>query len=154
MMQPIPTTQFELPPEGRRGGRPAQSQVRDLLATLYAPTDLGERRRSSRYPFPYLIRLHPVGSDGRSPDPDQQTIVVVGKHLSEDGLGFYHREPISHRRMIASLESSDGVTHAFVIDLSWCRFTKQGWYESGGRFLESVTMVQGEVAAPGELPTP
>ena len=40
--------------------------------------------------------------------------------------------------MIVSLEASDGGRHGFLIDLAWCRFTKQGWYESGGRFLEAV----------------
>jgi hypothetical protein len=40
--------------------------------------------------------------------------------------------------MIATLESSNGVRLGFIIDLSWCRFTKHGWYESGGRFLQSV----------------
>ena len=64
--------------------------------------------------------------------------MVVGKDISEHGLGFYHQAPLPHRRMIASLESSHGRWHGFLIDLNWCRFTKGGWYESGGRLLKAV----------------
>ena len=63
---------------------------------------------------------------------------MVGKHLSERGLGFYHPQPLPYRRMIVSLEGPRGDWFGFLIDLTWCRFTRQGWYESGGRFLESV----------------
>ena len=40
--------------------------------------------------------------------------------------------------MIVSLEDQRGGWFGFLILLGWCRFTKQGWYESGGRFLEAV----------------
>jgi hypothetical protein len=83
-----------------------------------------------------LIHLTPVGDDGCTPCGD--SIVVVGKHLSERGLGFYHPQPLPYRRMIASLEAGNGQWTGFLIDLNWCRFTRQGWYESGGKFLEAV----------------
>ncbi len=113
-----------------------RTQVWGLLTTLYPKNDMLERRRETRYPFPYLVHLTPVGDDGAS--PEGETIVVVGKHLSERGLGFYHTRPLPYRRMVVSLEAGDGQWVGFLIDLSWCRFTKQGWYESGGRFLRSV----------------
>lgn len=113
-----------------------RSQIQSLLATLYSRGSVVERRRESRYPFPYLVHLTPVGDDGLS--PCGESVVVVGKHLSERGLGFYHPKPLPYRRMIATLESSTGTRLGFIIDLSWCRFTKHGWYESGGRFLQSV----------------
>ncbi len=113
-----------------------RAQVWGLLTTLYPRNDLIERRRDSRYPFPNLIHLTPVGPDGVS--PEGETVVVVGRHLSEQGLGFFHQTPLPYRRMIASLECGKGHRLAFLIDLSWCRFTKDGWYESGGRFLQAV----------------
>ncbi len=113
-----------------------RTQVWGLLTTLYPKNDLSERRRENRYPVPYLVHLTSVADDGTT--PQAETIVVVGKHLSERGLGFYHPQPLPHRRMIVSLESGTGQWLGFLIDLTWCRFTKQGWYESGGRFLESV----------------
>jgi hypothetical protein len=113
-----------------------RAQVWGLLTTLYPRNDLVERRRDSRYPFPCLIHLTPVGRDGVT--PEGETVVVVGKHLSEHGFGFYHQSPLPHRRMIASLEARKGHWLGFLLDLNWCRFTKDGWYESGGRFLEAV----------------
>ncbi len=128
---------FETMPEsGESPDEEVQAQVAGLLATLFPKGQLVERRREQRYPFPHLIHLTPVNGDGQT--PEGESIVVVGKHLSERGLGFYHAKPLSHRRMIASLEAGNGQWIAFLIDLNWCRFTKQGWYESGGRFLRSV----------------
>jgi hypothetical protein len=114
-----------------------RTQVWALLTTLYPQNECVERRREQRYPFPYLIHLTPVGSDGVT--PEGETLVVVGKHLSQRGLGFYHPRPLPYRRMIASLESGGGDWVAFLVDLTWCRFTRQHWYESGGRFLQTVS---------------
>ena len=107
-----------------------------LLTNLYPRQETHERRAERRYPFPYLVQLSPVGED--SLEPIGETVVVVGKHLSERGLGFYHLKPLPYRRMIVSIEVGNGSWVGFLIDLTWCRFTKQGWYESGGRFLQIV----------------
>lgn len=113
-----------------------RTQVWDLLGALYPRNDLLERRHEQRYPYPYVVRLTPVADDGVS--PEGETIAVVGKHLSERGLGVYHARPLPYRRMIASLETSTGLLLGFLIDLTWCRFTSRGWYESGGRFLQTI----------------
>lgn len=135
-----PTTlepQLDLLPEPNAApSDEVRTQVWALLATLYPKHETNERRRDTRYPFPYLVHLTPVGEDGAT--PEGEPIVVVGKHLSERGLGFYHPKPLPYRRMIASLQAVNGQWVGFLIDLNWCRFTKQGWYESGGRFLEPV----------------
>lgn len=114
-----------------------RTQVWGLLSAIYPRNDLMERRRDKRYPFPCLVHLTPVAADGVT--PEGETEVVVGRHLSEHGLGFFHQKPLPHRRMIASLEDGRGHWFAFLIDLNWCRFTKGRWYESGGRFLQAAT---------------
>jgi hypothetical protein len=119
-----------------------RKQVRGLLAGLTPRGDAVERRNDWRYPYPYLIHLTPVGRDGTTPIGER--IVVPGKQLSEHGLGFYHQEPLPYRRMIASLESSTGARLAFLIDLTWCRFMRCGWYESGGRFLQTAACPLGD----------
>jgi hypothetical protein len=113
-----------------------RSQVWGLLTTLYPRNDLMERRHDNRYPFPCLVQMTPVGRDGVT--PQGESVVVVGKHLSELGFGFYHRDPLPYRKMIVSIEGKAGEHVGFLIDLKWCRFTKGGWYESGGRFLQTV----------------
>ena len=106
-----------------------------LMSALYSEQEILEKRHENRFPFPYLVHLTPVADDGLT--PQGKSVAVVGKHLSNRGLGFYHPKPLPYRRMIASLEYN-GRWLGFLIDIRWCRFTKQGWYESGGRFLQSV----------------
>ena len=111
-------------------------QVFGLLTALYPQLDLWERRRGQRFPFAHLITLTPVGADGIT--PSGENVVVAGKQVSEDGLGFYHQQPLAHRRMIASIDAGRGRWLGFLIDITWCRFTQQRWYESGGRILQTV----------------
>jgi hypothetical protein len=110
-------------------------QVWGVLTTIYPQGRLAERRMDPRYPYPHLFYLTPVDSEGT---PSGDHVVVIGKTLSERGLGFYYQQPIPNRRMIASLETSDECWTGFLIDITWCRFTRFGWYESGGRFISAV----------------
>jgi hypothetical protein len=116
---------------------PLRRQVWSVLAGVYPQGRIVERRMDQRFPYPHLLYLTPVAADGIS--PEGQTVAVVGKSLSERGLGFYYQQPIVHRRMIASLEGPDKQLTGFLIELTWCRFTQFGWYESGGRFIQAVS---------------
>jgi hypothetical protein len=129
--------QVDLLPEPGVANDEIRTQIWGLLSTLYPKVAVVERRKATRYPFPFLVRLTPVGEDGTTPVGD--TLVVAGKDVSEHGMGFFHPHPLPYRHMIASLDGPRGDSFAFLIDVKWCRFTRHGWYESGGRFLESVT---------------
>lgn len=113
-----------------------RSKVRKLLQTLLPVTPAIERRQDRRYPFPRLIRLTPVAHDGRT--PIAEALVVAGNSLSERGIGFFHSYPITHRRMIASFTGVDAEEINLLVDVAWCRFIGQGWYESGGRFVQNM----------------
>jgi hypothetical protein len=110
--------------------------VRSVLASHFAGVLALERRRDRRFPYPHLINLTPLADDGHT--LAGSPFVVVGKQLSESGLGFFHATALPHRRMLVSLEAGDGRSISLAIDLTWCRFTRFGWYESGGRFLRVV----------------
>ena len=116
-------------------------QVWSLLAGLYPHGSATERRAAQRFAYPQLIHLTTTLSDGRS--PGDNTLVVVGKTLSEGGLGFFHHEPLADRRMIASLPNHEQKFVSFLLDITWCRFTTLGWYESGGRFLQVAPTPEG-----------
>jgi len=113
-----------------------REQVWSLLAGGHQGRLVLERRAVQRFPYPHLVLLTPVGPDGRT--PRSESIVVVGKHLSERGLGFFHPKPVPYRKIIASLRSPQGAVAHFLMEITWCRFTEQGWYEGGGRFLRPV----------------
>ena len=116
-----------------------RTEVRCLIGRIYPGGDFIDRRSERRYPYPYLVRLIPLDDDGTV--LQNEAVVAVGKHLSDRGIGFYHPKPLPHRQMIVSLEASDGTASAFVVDLGWCRFTRQGWYESGGKFVDVLSNV-------------
>ena len=124
-----PSLSAAVPPEDD-----IRSQVWGILTSLYPRGRIIERRREMRYPFPHLIVLTPVNDTGeRQVD---ETVVVAGRQLSERGLGFFHPTPLPFRHVIATLELDGGREVSFLLDLNWCRFTRRGWYESGGRFLK------------------
>lgn len=129
------------PPEFATAGHTATddevcAQVWGLLTRLYPRGRAVERRRELRYPFPHLVKLTPVNEDASECLGD--SFSVVGRHLSERGLGFFHQTPLPFRHVVATLEIEDGRTISLLLDVSWCRFTRSGWYESGGRFLKVV----------------
>jgi hypothetical protein len=129
-----------------------------LLSALQPGVAWTNQRKEIRYPFPRLIHLVPadVGPDA-TVDPNK-AMVVVGKNLSESGIGFYHPDPMPYSRVIASVEQSPNKWLGLLLQVKWCRFTKLGWYESGGRILRIVesplaTRGSGGSGAP-QAPTP
>lgn len=106
-----------------------------------------ERRRHKRHPFPYPVRVFPVNARNEVVgDP----IVVIGKHLTNQGFDFYFQHPVSHRRVIASFDCAP-LEHCswsppehveILLDLTWCRYGGHGWYENGGRFLAAINPPQ------------
>jgi hypothetical protein len=129
-------TDFTVPlPSAALTPNAVRRQVWNLLAGMYPRGQFVERRFEQRFPYPHLLHLTPLAEDGLTPQGD--SVVVVGKDLSESGLSFFHPRPLADRRMIVSLDAPGSEPISFLIDLNWCRFTQQGWYFSGGRFLET-----------------
>ena len=118
-----------------------RQRIHHLLSRLYPQGRCPERRSESRFPFPYLVRLTPVNSEGKQLAPP---VVVVGKHISEHGLGFYHPTPLPYRRVQAEILGGEEMHNLRVLmDLTWCRFNREGWYDGGGRFLEMLEVRSG-----------
>lgn len=125
--------------------RPGLSENRDesiselasqVAQFCQAPFEGMERRSHSRLPYPKMIPFTPLCDDMVTVAGDP--IHVVGKNLALLGLDFFHQEPITQRYGIVSLECSPERWTHFVIKLTWCRFLRTGWYDSGGRFVNVV----------------
>jgi len=117
-------------------GLAAETDPRSLVLSLLVAHGGGlyaERRRDQRFAFPQLVRLVPLDEAGDV--VEDEAVVVAGKHLSEKGLGFFHQEPLPYRRVLATFETTGTESVSLELDLSWCRFVRGGWYESGGRFI-------------------
>lgn len=64
---------------------------------------------------------------------------VVGHEISLNGIGFYHQEPIADRLVVVEFPAEPGSSPLrVVVDLTWCRFARKGWYESGGRLVREL----------------
>jgi hypothetical protein len=115
--------------------QPLAVQIENLLARLH-PTVPQERRRDGRIAAPVLFVMTPLDADLNP--IDSQAVTVVGKNISRRGISFFHDTPLPQRRAIIELAHAEAGTFAAEIDIRWCRFTEQGWYESGGRLIRSL----------------
>lgn len=106
-----------------------------LLAVQMEPRCV-ERRTHPRFPYPYPVYLTPL--DMRGKPLAERTIAVIGRHLSVQGIDFYCPWPLAERRMVVSLDGKDAGWLGLVVELTWCRFSRHGWYDNGGRFLAVV----------------
>jgi hypothetical protein len=108
----------------------------ESLFSQVRPGMVRERRGDLRVAIPMLFRLTPLDASGEPIEGQAST--VVGKNISRRGISFYHQAPIAHRRAILELEHPGDGHFAVEIDVRWCRFRRQGWYESGGQLIGSA----------------
>lgn len=114
-----------------------RATVGQLISRILPKKITNERRRDFRYPYPHLIYMTPVDASGQA--LNELSTVVVGKNITERGIDFFYQHPLPYRRVILTLEAEDGARASVVTDLLWTRFTRQGWYDNGGRFLHILT---------------
>jgi hypothetical protein len=107
-------------------------QIEALLARLNPPVTV-ERRSDERVAVPVLFQLTPLDENGQP--VELAALTVVGKNMSRRGISFYHNEPLLYRRAIITVDHAGFDGFSAEVDISWCRFAKPGWYESGGRLL-------------------
>ena len=120
---------------GKLDGASLTRQVETLVSRLQSPPKF-ERRRYERVAMPVLLQLTPLDATG---EPiSEQMITIVGKDISQRGLSFFHDRPLSYRRAVASIDHPQLGRFSAEIDIRWCRFSRPGWYESGGRLIRAI----------------
>lgn len=107
-------------------------QIQSLVARLYPEVAI-DRRHDQRFAIPVLMKLTPL--DTHHEPLEQMATIVVGKDISRSGISFFHERQLPFRWAIVSLEHPEFGRFAAEIDINWCRFTRPGWYVSGGRLL-------------------
>lgn len=136
---PPPTCGFVLAGDGPRSGAFDEEmgrRVRQLIYENYPTLDRVEHRRNLRFPFHHPIGLTPVDPDELTPLSDP--VVVVGKDISQSGLGFHHQLPLPYRLAVVTLPLQETKGLTVLLQLMWCQFVREGWYETGGRFVGLV----------------
>lgn len=79
-------------------------------------------------------QIMPLNEDGQY-GPAQQ---VSLKHYDQRGLKFEHEQPFRSRHALVVLEDRELGRITAEVDLSWCRFSRDGKYTTGGRFVQLI----------------
>jgi hypothetical protein len=89
-----------------------------------------ERRRADRVPFfrPVLIGLH----DGELP-----RFSAFSRDLSVQSIGLLHIMPLECGEVVVRILSETGEATDLRVYIEWCQDCGEGWYMSGGRFLDA-----------------
>lgn len=131
--------QLAMPPDIECGNpvhRAVETILRQAAPTWHQPN----RRRLPRHPYPKLIDLAPA--DDMGPIAGGERVIVIGKNISLDGLDFYHQQPLAHRHVTASFELAADLWIHLLLDITWCRFLRDQWYDSGGRFVRIISQTE------------
>jgi hypothetical protein len=112
-------------------------EIRGMLNQWGLPADHLDRRFRQRFPYPHLIRITPVGLNNQ---PTETTLVGSGRDISLYGVGFYLPAPLPYQKAVLTFHRSPHAELSILTELDWCRFTRFGWYENGGRFLRVVQL--------------
>lgn len=126
---------LEIPAVGVSEPNSLTSKIQTLVTKLN-PEVVLERRHDQRFPMPILLKLTPLDANGQP--LVESAIIVAGKDISRCGMSFFHERPLHYRRAIVTLEHPELGWFAAEIDIHWCRFTKPGWYISGGRLVAEI----------------
>ncbi|MDA1165086.1 MAG: hypothetical protein O3B13_18470 [Planctomycetota bacterium] len=105
----------------------------------YQTSSLLNDRRAHRIAFPETLLVVGVDKDPRDGRffAVSKGIVANGRDISIDGISFQHAGPVPHRSVAISFRSPTG-TETLVAKLSWCRFSRDGRYVSGGRLIRDA----------------
>jgi len=115
--------------------------VSDIVELLFRAQDVRpqhERRKDKRIAFPRLLTLTPI--DELETKTVDSAVTVVGKYLASNGFDFYHCDTLPYKRVVISFGGLPGAEEDIhlVLNISWCRFLRPGWYDSAGRFTHIV----------------
>ena len=131
-----PSFRVPVGPQTKSVGEVVEQIIRRAADVRNGP----ERRSSIRHAYPELIRVIPADKRG---NPTGDPVSVVGKHISLSGFGFFHNGPLPEKYVIAEFQSGEE-TERLLLNLVWCRFLREGWYDSGGKFVIVVDSQQSD----------
>jgi hypothetical protein len=96
-------------------------------------------RRWHRVAYDKPLLITPL--DDVTERPAANAFLVQGRDLSLSGVSFCHPLPLASRKVIVHFHGDDAsATEDLLAMLRWCRFRRDGSYQSGGQFLRCVPL--------------
>jgi hypothetical protein len=105
-------------------------RVRQTAARLIEDAKLedDERRKQGRHPY-----FHPVTIQLKE---SPELYSAFSRDVSITGIGLLHWMPIPPQIIRVVLTPPNSPTLRVRVKISWCSAWGEGWYISGGRYLE------------------
>ena len=95
--------------------------------------DKSDRRGEARHPYFRPLSLCPAS------DPER-CFSAFSREISRTGIGLLHNMPLEQGEVMLSAFRDGGSTLKIRIEIVWCRACGEGWYLSGGRFMDPPVM--------------
>ena len=113
-----------------------QNLVDTVFLSWMGTRPLVPARRAHRIPSRQALALTLL--DDRTLEPVGETTRVYAWDLSDRGLSFLHRTPLACRNVAITIALPGGGVQSVQTRLTWCRFTREGQYRSGGQFVRAI----------------
>ena len=93
-----------------------------------------EKRASRRYPFRKPLMITPVQNATGKLDRTK-SFSAFGIDVSSSGICFLSRQLVSTRKAVVTCDATGDRQVSLLFEARWVRFTRGGWYQTGGRLL-------------------
>ena len=113
-----------------------QSLVGEVVASWHTSGPLLQQRYRHRVPLRRQLIIIPL--DEQLETPCGSPLRVEGRDISLAGISFAHSLPLPHRKVALMLPHLHETAPSIVTQLTWCRFSRDGRYQSGGGFLGTL----------------
>jgi hypothetical protein len=94
-----------------------------------------EKRANIRISFRRPFTVTPISNATGRPD-QLRSFPAFGIDISATGICFIARHLVPARKAVLSLEGPGGKLVGVLFEPRWVRFTRGGWYQTGGKLLE------------------
>ena len=109
-----------------------------VVASWHASFGSLHSRRWHRVAYDKPLLITPLDDLG---DSSGRTLVVQGRDLSLSGFSFCHAQPLASRRVIVQFhDEATSTVEGLLALLRWCRFRRDGSYQSGGQFVRAIAL--------------
>jgi hypothetical protein len=107
-----------------------------VVASWHSSNTSLQSRRWHRAKFDRPLTVMPL--DDRTEQPLGSPLAVVGHDISLAGISFVHDRPLAPRKVAVTFQFEDGTSDSILTLLKWCRFRRDGLYQSGGQFIRRL----------------
>ncbi|HEX3655095.1 MAG TPA: PilZ domain-containing protein [Pirellulales bacterium] len=111
------------------GAPKSEAKLRVRMALRELVADKREQRRERRIPYLDAVTISPVGVPA-------EKLSAFARDLAPGGIGLVHMMPLEEGEIVVTIRLPRGRTADVLTHIVWCREFADGWFASGGRFVD------------------